>query len=76
MNAKALCNIWHNGRAIGAGEVFECSEAVARPMAGLNLIELIELDRPAHVSETPEPVAAPSAAATSPTARPKKKDKK
>lgn len=74
MNAKALCNIWHNGRAIGAGEVFECSEAVARPMAGLNLIELIEPDRPAHVSEILEPVA--SEAATSPTARPKKKAKK
>lgn len=74
MNAKALCNIWHNGRAIGAGEVFECSEAVARQMAGLNLIELIQLDAPAHVSETPEPVA--SEEATSPTARHKKKAKK
>lgn len=76
MNAKALCNIWHNGRAIGVGEVFECSEAVARQMAGLNLIELIEPDRPAHVSETPEPVATPGAAAVSRTARAKKKAKK
>lgn len=74
MNAKALCNIWHNGRVIGAGEVFECSEAVARQMAGLNLIELIQLDAPAHVSEILEPVA--SEAATSPTARAKKKAKK
>ena len=72
MNAKALCNIWHNGRVIGAGEVFECSEAVARQMAGLNLIELIPLD--ARVSEILQPVA--SEAATSPTARPKKKAKK
>lgn len=74
MNAKALCNIWHNGRAIGAGEVFECSEAVARQMAGLNLIELIQLDTPAHVSEIPEPVQ--STAPVSPAARPKKKAKK
>lgn len=73
MNAKAVCNIWHNGRVIGAGEVFECSEAVARQMAGLNLIELIQLDAPAHVSQTLEPVASE---ATSPTARPKKKAKK
>lgn len=74
MNAKALCNIWHNGRVIGAGEVFECSEAVARQLAGLNLIELIEFDAPAHVSEILQPVA--SEEATSPTARPKKKVKK
>lgn len=76
MDARALCNIWHNGRAIGAGEVFECSEAVARQMAGLNLVELIELERPAHASETPEPVAAPSAAAVSRSARAKRKAKK
>lgn len=74
MNAKALCNIWHNGRVIGAGEVFKCCEAVARQMAGLNLVELIQLDAPAHVSEILEPVA--SEAAASPTARPKKKAKK
>ena len=75
MNAKALCNIWHNGRVIGAGEVFECSEAVARQMAGLNLIELIEFDAPAHVSEILEPVASEAATSLA-TARPKKKAKK
>lgn len=74
MNAKALCNIWHNGRVIGAGEVFDCSEAVAWQMAGFNLIELIPLDAPAHVPEILEPTA--SQAATSPTARPKQKAKK
>lgn len=75
MNAKALCNIWHNGRVIGAGGVFECSEAVARQMAGLNLIELIQPDAPVHVSEILEPVAS-EAAASPATARPKKKAKK
>lgn len=75
MNAKALCNIWHNGRVIGAGEVFECSEAVVQKMAWLHLIELIPLDAPAHVSEILEPVASEAATLLA-TARPKKKAKK
>ena len=75
MDAKALCNIWHNGRVIGAGEVFECSEAVARQMAGLNLIELIQFDAPAHASEILEPVASEVGASLA-TARPKKKARK
>lgn len=75
MNAKALCNIWHDGRVTGAGELFECPEAVAQQMAGLNLIELIQLDAPAHVSEIPEPVASEAATPLA-TARLKKKAKK